>query len=308
MCFEEKYPQIKNCVKEDLSILEDDIANLFAEGNSLNTALSNLLTAPAKRLRPLLGFLVMRCLFNEVSQNQHDVLLAVELVHNATLIHDDVIDKAESRRTQETLNAKFDDNLAVVAGDFLLSVSMEKVIGTGSIEVLKNFASAMKEVCLGEISQYFSKFGLTSIEDYVEKSKKKTALLFELAIIGPFLLSQKKEDDKLRQKLTKFAQNFGIAFQIRDDLINVLNADKIPNNDINLGIYTAPVIFAAQDNPNILNEKNILSELIKTKGIAKAKHLMENYFIDSVLFLNELEDNIYKRAILDLVELLRRSL
>lgn len=93
-----------------------------------------------------------------------------------------MIDDADKRRNQETINVKFDDNLAVVAGDFLLSVAMEKVINTGSIEVIKLCTSALKSTCL--ISQYFAKFTMTTIDEYVEKSKQKTALLFQIGGFG----------------------------------------------------------------------------------------------------------------------------
>lgn len=308
MTFEQKYSQIKETVKSDLDFLENEIQNLFANKNPLDKDLSNFLTAPAKRLRPLLGLLFLRCLFNEINLKQYDVLLAVELIHNATLIHDDVIDKAEKRRQQETLNAKFDDNLAVVAGDYLLSVAMEKVINTNSVDVIKNCTSALKSTCLGEINQYFTKFQITTIEDYIKKSKEKTAFLFEIGVLSGLLLSEKSVDENLKKTAREFSQNFGIAFQIRDDLINVLNSDNLSGHDINSGIYTAPVIYACQENENILNSKNILEEINKTKGIVKTRALMDNYFNNSISAIEAFEDNVYKKAILELIELLRISL
>lgn len=305
---EQKYQKIKNIIQEDLSLLEQGLKSLFVNKSPLDNALSNFLTAPAKRLRPLLGMLFLKCIFGTISLKQHDVLLSVELIHNATLIHDDVIDKAEKRRTQETLNVKFDDNLAVVAGDFLLSLAMEKIINVNSIEVIKICTSALKSTCLGEINQYFSKFKITSIDDYIEKSKEKTALLFEIGILSGLLLSEKSTDENLKQTAIDFARNFGIAFQIRDDLINILNADSLSNNDISTGIYTAPVIYAYQENKNLLTEKNILEEIKKTKGIEKTKELMDNYFDKSISAIKNLEENVYKKTILELIGLLRANL
>lgn len=304
MTFEKAYSPIKSTVKADLDFLENEIQVLFSDKNPLDKDLSNFLTAPAKRLRPLLGFLFLRTLFDKINSKQYDALLAVELIHNATLIHDDVIDKAEKRRKQKTLNVKFDNSLAVVAGDYLLSIAMEKVINTNSIDVVKICASALKSTCMGEINQYFAKFQITSIEDYIEKSREKTALLFEIAVLGGLFLSEKPADENLKNIAADFAQNFGIAFQIRDDLINVLNAE----NDINSGIYTAPVIFASQENENILKNENILEEIKATKGIEKTKALMDNYFNKAISTIKTLENNTYKKAILELVELLRTSL
>ena len=304
MVFNKKYSLIQETVKSDLEFLEKEIQGLFANKNPLEKDLASFLAAPAKRLRPLLGLLFLRALFGEINPKQYDVLLSVELIHNATLIHDDVIDKAEKRREQETLNVKFDNELAVIAGDYLLSVAMEKVINTNSVEVIKICTSALKSTCMGEINQYFTRHQITSIEQYIEKSREKTALLFEISVLGALLLSEKSVDENLRKTAKDFAQNFGIAFQIRDDLINVLNAQ----NDISSGIYTAPVIFAVEENENILKSENMLEEIKKTKGIEKTKILMDNYFNNSVSAIQSFEDNVYKRALLDLIELLRTSL
>lgn len=304
MDFNERYSRIKEAVESNLDFLEKEIQGLFVGANPLDKDLSAFLTAPAKRLRPLLGLLFLKTLHEEINPNQYDVLLAVELIHNATLIHDDVIDKAEKRRKQETLNVKFNNNLAVIAGDYLLSVAMEKVINTGSVEVIKTCTSALKSTCLGEINQYFTKFQVTSIEQYIQKSKEKTALLFEIGVLGGLLLSENPVDENLKKTAVEFSQNFGIAFQIRDDLINVLNSQ----NDIDSGIYTAPVIFAAQEDENILKSKNIFQEIKRTKGIEKTKILMDNYFDKAVGAIEILEDNLYKKAILELIELLKTSL
>jgi geranylgeranyl pyrophosphate synthase len=336
MTFEQKYSLIKETVASDLDFLENEIQKLFVGANPLDKDLSAFLTAPAKRLRPLLGLLFLKALFGKINPKQYDVLLAVELIHNATLIHDDVIDKAEKRRKQETLNVKFDNNLAVVAGDYLLSVAMEKVINTNSVDVIKICTAALKSTCLGEINQYFTKFQITSLEQYIEKSRGKTALLFEISILGGLILNDTEPlvealfpsplageggtsargtsgrnsgegyipFENLKNIAKDFAQNFGIAFQIRDDLINVLNAE----NDISSGIYTAPVIFASQENENILKNETIIEEIKKTKGIEKTKILMDNYFDKAISVIEILEDNSYKKAILELVDLLKTSL
>lgn len=308
MKFEEKYEKIKNFVQNDLNKLEQGIENLFEEKNPLNKELYSFLTAPSKRLRPLLAILFLKNIFGELNSKQSDILLAVELIHNATLIHDDVIDKAEKRRSKETINKKFDENLAVVAGDYLLSIAMEKVIHTGSVEVIKLFTSTLKSTCIGEINQYFSKFKITTLSEYIEKSKNKTALLFEIGILSGLLLSEKLVDENIIKTASDFSQNFGIAFQIRDDLINILNAQTISNHDVDSGIYNAPVIFAHEENTNILKEKNILNAIKNTKGIEKTKDLMDNYFDNSISAIEQFDETAYKKNIIELIKVLRASL
>lgn len=307
MSFESKYQAIKDTVKDDLSLLESDIRNLFRHKTPLDEDLITFLNSSAKRLRPVLSFLFSRSISDKINSSQYDVITAVELIHNATLIHDDVIDKAEKRRNNDTLNIKFDDNLAVIAGDFLLSTAMEKIINTESVEVLKMCTQALKSTCIGEIKQYFNKFKITSIEEYIEKSRAKTALLFEIGLLGSLKLCEYNINESITKAAIDFSQNFGIAFQIRDDLINVLKSDYITSQDIDNGIYTAPIIFAYQENNQILSESNILSQIKNTKGIEKTKNLMDNYFDSSIIALSVIEDNMYKKTILELIELFRTS-
>lgn len=307
MDFEKNYNGIKKLVKDDLDFLEKGIKETFIKKTPLDNELLSFLTAPSKRLRPVLGFLFLKSLFNDISIEQKNIFLAVELIHSATLIHDDVIDNAQKRRNQETLNVKFDNNIAVVVGDLLLSVAMEKIISTNSIEVLEICTSALKSTCMGEINQYFAKYKITEIDDYIKKSKDKTALLFEIGILSSLCLNNKSKDMELKKAAKKFAQNFGIAFQIRDDLINLLNSDNLSNHDFESGIYTAPIIFAYQENKKILNEKNILEAIKNTRGIEKTKILMDNYFDNSILAIENIKNSIYKKGILELIELLRIS-
>jgi len=105
-------------------------------------------------------------------------------------------------------------------------------------------------------------------------------------------------------------QNFGIAFQIRDDLINVLKSDNLKpsQNDMDSGIYTAPVIFAYEGEATISENENIPDRIKKTNAIAKTKDLMDNYFYKSILELRDLKENRYKRAILELIDLLKTNI
>lgn len=304
MDFNQKYNRIKNLVSDDFEIIENDIKSLFPDANPLQKDLLEFLTNNAKRLRPLIGLLFIRSLFGKVNQKQIDALLAVELIHNATLIHDDIIDSAKTRRKHQTLNVKFDNDLAVIAGDYLLSIAMEKIISTNSSNVIKICTQALKSVCIGEINQYFNKFKITSIEDYIEKSKQKTALLFKIGIKSGLLLSTETINKDIFDMAENFSENFGIAFQIRDDLINV--TDKTSKSlDIESGIYNAPIIFASEENKDIIKSDNLISALKKTKGIEKTKNLMDNYFNNSISAIESLSTNVYKNALIELVETFR---
>ncbi len=308
MDFNSKYQKIKDIIIDDLNIIESDISKLFIEKTPLNKELSNFLTAPAKRLRPVLGLLFLKNILGDISAQQREILLVIELIHNATLIHDDVIDQSTKRRNKEALNVTFDNNLAVIAGDFLLSIAMEKIINLNSVEVIKICTQALKSTCIGEINQYFNKHKIISIEDYIQKSKEKTALLFQVGIICALHLSYLKDSETTLKIATAFSENFGIAFQIRDDLINVLNSDSLKINDISSGIYNAPVIFAYQEDNTILNTADIKTAIEKTNSIEKTKILMDNYFEKALSAISSLEDNKYKSAIIQLISILKSHL
>ena len=305
MGFDEEYLKIKSVVKNELDSVENKISNLFEKKNPLEVKLAEFLVSSPKRLRPLIGILFLRAIFPQVSQAQLEAFVAVELIHNATLIHDDVIDNAEFRRKKESVNCQFDNNLAVVAGDFLLSIAMEKIINLNSVDVMKLCTTSLKKTCVGEINQYFNKYKITTLDEYIQKSEEKTALLFEVSVLSGILLADSNEEQI--QVATEFAKNFGIAFQIRDDLINFLSEDSAIKKDFSDGIYTAPIIFAHEENSSILESENIFAAIKNTKAIEKTKVLMDNYFNKSILALGNLDNNIYRNSLLSLNGLLREG-
>lgn len=292
---------IQNLIKNDLDFLELELKNLFNNKTLLDADLCSFLSSSAKRLRPILGFLFLRAVFSDVNPNQKNVLLAVELIHNATLIHDDVIDESHTRRGQMTINTKFDNNLAVIAGDFLLSIAMEKVLETQSISVVEKFAGALKYACLGEINQYFSKFDVPKLDSYIEKSRQKTAMLFEIGITSGILLSEERNNINLLNSATNFAHNFGIAFQIRDDYLNITSG----GSDFETGVYTAPVILAYEKNPNIISSNDILNDLNNIFVLNETKTLIDLYFNKAIDCLDFVNNNEYKFAIINLIDSLR---
>lgn len=254
-----------------------------------------------------MALLYLRALDVEITNEQRNVLVALELVHNASLIHDDVIDSATIRRGEKTLNAQFDSNLAVVSGDYLLALALEKVVSTNSIAVVKMFATTMKDTCLGEANQYFSKFRIPKLNDYIEKTKAKQRCCLSLVLRLVWNFVQTCLLD-IKRNAKNFAENFGIGFQIRDDLINALKSDKIVANDISEGVYNAPMIFAAEENPDILKSENLIEAIKNTNYVEKTKDLLDNYFDKAVSIVQGLGvDNVYKNSLLDVINLLKKS-
>ncbi len=281
----EKYKKICEVVKADLERVNKNIFLSSELRPELEKELDKFLNAPSKRIRSLMTILYLRASKMYLIPAHYELLAAVELIHNASLIHDDVIDESGIRRGQETLNSKFDNQLAVISGDYLLGCALKKLVKIGSIPVMDIFADTVKIMCIGEVNQYFNRFKKINIEDYIEKSCQKTGALFESVLKSSIILAGSDVDEKS----IEFASNFGLAFQIRDDLLNVINKDKSKvSSDIEKGIYNAPTILA--DNLN--------------DGIEKTKDLLNNYVNCAKQCVNDFEENTYKAALIELLELL----
>ena len=289
MNFSEKYSKIKQLAQKELDIIEEKMVSVINTKEPLNSYLKDFLTNPSKRIRPLLGILYTKAKGKEVTDKQLELLTAIELVHNASLVHDDIIDESKLRRGHKTLSAEFDNKLAVISGDYLLSCTMEILTNLGNIEIIKKITTTIKQMCIGEINQNFDRFKIGTIEDYIEKTKNKTAYLFETVLVCCEMLENKED----LTKISKLGLDIGIAFQIRDDILNLTSNDKQKpvNNDIEDGIYNAPVIFSQ-------------STTDYSVGIEKTKVLLNNYIKSAKEKIDDLPENTYKTALFEFLELL----
>lgn len=290
MNFNDKYKKIKQFAQDELDIIEKQMVSAIHTGEPLNTYLVKFLTSPSKRIRSVLAILYTKACNENLSEEQSELLTAVELIHNASLIHDDVIDKSNLRRGHKTLSAEFDNKLAVITGDYIISIAMEKLTKIGNLDIINEISRTIKHMCLGEINQNFGRYKIGTIEDYIEKTKNKTAYLFETTLVCCAKLSKNQHN---LEKLSNFGLNTGIAFQIRDDLLNLTRTDpsKPVNNDIEEGIYNAPVIYSGKVD-------NYLS------GIEKTKVLLNNYIKSAHQEIQNLPDNKFKTALEEFLELL----
>jgi len=284
MSFQDKYSKIIDIVKPDIEKVKDELNIGIELQEPLQSKLSALINAPSKHIRCAVSFLYLKALGQNIDNKQISLQTAVELIHNASLIHDDIIDEGTERRNQTTINKSSGNKLAVISGDYLLSVALKKICTLNSPEIIKIFAQTLDEMCQGEVSQHLNRFKIPSPENYLKKTEQKTAKLFVTAIYSSVLLSGVKDDP------TEFAKNLGTAFQIRDDLINI----KTSKSDLKDGIYTAPVIFAG----SVKNYKN---------GIEKTKDLLNNYVDNAQKSIKYFENNKYKSALTELLELFRNE-
>ncbi len=231
---------------------------------------SYILGSSGKRLRPLLVILSAKAVGGKPKQ-VYNAAVAVEMLHNFTLVHDDIMDNADLRRGNLTLHKKYNLNTAILAGDSLLAVAYEfllKDCRVNSREALSAFTHGLVEVCEGQsLDTEFETRKNVSLDEYIEMIRKKTAALAQMCCeLGGYLVNGSKQDIKA---LSDYGKHLGIAFQIQDDLLDI-TADKVDfgkriGGDLMEGKKTFLFIKAFEKAKGI--EKEDLRKIIVNKGI-----------------------------------------
>ena len=216
----------------------------------LEMALQHLLSAGGKRVRPTVTVLV-GAMLDAPEENVITLAAAVELLHTATLVHDDVIDGSLLRRGSPTLNARWTPGATILTGDFIFARAAKLAAETDSIEVMKLFAKTLSIIVSGEITQLFVSKGLISSEDYYRRIYAKTASLFELSTIAPVFLAD--SDEETIGHMQRFGYEVGMAFQIVDDILDFTSDQtelgKPVANDLRQGLVTLPALHYLDKNP-----------------------------------------------------------
>lgn len=211
----------------------------------LSQALAYIRQRTGKRMRPMLILLMARN-YGCVSDVTQNAAVGLELLHTASLVHDDVVDESSERRGQASVNAEYDNKVAVLVGDYLLSTALLHVAYTKNTNIVKYLAELGRTLASGEILQLSNIANAQISEDvYYQVIKQKTAALFE-ACCAIGVLSAGASDENI-EKAKKFGQDLGIIFQIRDDIFDYYDSDKIgkpTGNDMAEGKLTLPVIYA----------------------------------------------------------------
>ena len=242
---------IKRPIEQDLlDFIELFNQSLTHDEGLLSQALSHIRQRGGKRMRPMLILLTAKNYGGISSVTQH-AAVGLELLHTASLVHDDVVDESSERRGQASVNATYDNKVAVLVGDFILSTALLHVSLTGNQRIVEYLAELGRTLAAGEILQ------LTNIQNqdiseevYYQIIKNKTAALFEAcASIGA--LSAGATDADVR-RAAQFGQDLGIMFQIRDDIFDYYDSTEIgkpTGNDMTEGKLTLPVIYALNSHP-----------------------------------------------------------
>lgn len=216
----------------------------------LRSALEHLLAAGGKRIRPTLGLLVGNMLGGD-AEKLISLGAAVELLHTATLVHDDLIDGALLRRGSETINAHWSSAATVLTGDFLFARAARLAAETDHLSLMRLFAETLSIIVNGELTQLFSARGSIHRDNYYQRIYAKTASLFEMSTQAAALVST--ENKIWIESLRKFGYEIGMAFQIVDDILDFAGDEatvgKPLGSDLLQGLVTLPAIYYAESHP-----------------------------------------------------------
>ena len=293
------YLELKNSVEEKLILVEEKIKSKLSSKVSLVDEMTSYhLRTGGKRLRALLTLGSAKiCGY---SKGSRDVNLAacVELIHAATLMHDDVIDNSEIRRGKKTLNSIWGNQSSILVGDYLLSRCFEMMVEDGNLEILKLLSTTSAEISQGEVLQLQHKGEIDMLEEtYLKIISAKTASLFAAATKVGSILGNK--ENKVKEALEFYGKNLGLTFQIADDVLDYNSEIKFfgikIGSDFYEGKVTLPIILLyqkADDNEKVqlkkLFEENKRDEedlkkvllMIKNYNIISACHTKAEYFIN----------------------------
>jgi octaprenyl-diphosphate synthase len=297
---------IKQPIEREFSEFTDLFSQSLTHGDRLlSEVLTHIRQRGGKRMRPILTLLIAKN-YGVVSQVTQNAAIGLELLHTASLVHDDVVDESEERRGQASVNATYNNKAAVLVGDFILSTALLHVSYTGDQRIIENLAQLGRTLASGELLQLWNISNKEISEDiYYEVIKQKTAVLFEsCAALGALSAGASDEEVKLA---SRFGQNLGIMFQIRDDIFDYYDSKEIgkpTGNDMAEGKLTLPVIYALNQNPQYESMMNlarkvkagtinadeiaVLVEFTKQQGgIDYAEKRMEDFHREALKYLDE---------------------
>ena len=256
-------------IENELNIIKTIINNNIEELLP-NNYLKSFVLSGSKFIRSMLAILYLKSLNFEINDNIYKILIAGEIIHSASLLHDDVLDNASLRRGKTAISKEFSSKISILAGDYLLTCAIEKLLDLDNIEILDIFQSCVKKMSKAEINQFFLRNNLPTKDEYIRICEDKTGELFS-AILKSCFISLSKD----YEQASDFGKIFGIYFQIKNDL-----EDKSAEEDRGNRVFTAKDIF----------------------GIEKTYILLDNYKKEMKNIIKNFPEYIYKKNLKDLID------
>jgi heptaprenyl diphosphate synthase len=316
-----KLKMMYSFLNSDINIIEKELEETIKpESFLLRQASMHTLQAGGKRIRPI--FVLLAGKFGQYDINvMKNVAVALELIHMASLVHDDVIDDADLRRGQPTVKSKWDNKIAMYTGDFVFALALELMTKIEKPLAHQILANTMVEVTVGEIQQIKDKYHFDqNLRDYLRRIKRKTALLIAASCqLGAIAAGV---EESIHKKLFLFGYNVGMSYQIIDDILDFTSTEKElgkpAGSDLLQGNITAPALYA-MENDDIRKEIEKVHEymdpseigkiilLIKQSGaIEKSRVLSDHYLNKAIAVLEDIPENKAKKTLRDIAKYIGR--
>ncbi|MBX5318274.1 heptaprenyl diphosphate synthase component 1 [Staphylococcus caprae] len=307
-------------INNEIKKVEDRLQHAIKSSDqTLEDAAFHLLSSGGKRVRPV--FVILSSQFGDskdTSENTYRVAVALELIHMATLVHDDVIDKSDKRRGRPTISKKWDQTTAILTGNFLLALGLQHLSEIKDSRVHNIISKSIVDVCKGELFQFQDQFNsYQNITNYLRRINRKTALLIQLATEVGILTSN--ASDEVVRKLKMIGHYIGMSFQIIDDVLDFTSSEKKlgkpVGSDLMNGHITLPVLLemrkdqafkqkVADLNPE--SPQSAFDECIemirRSQSIEESKVISEKYLNKAIKLIDELEDNPNKTLFRKLIK------
>ena len=301
-------------VEADLRLLSENLIQLVGTRHPiLSAAAEHLFGAGGKRVRPAIVLLISRAtmLDQEITPRHRRLAEITEMIHTASLVHDDVVDEADVRRGVPTVHSLVGNRIAILAGDFLFAQSSWYLANLDNLEVVKLLSEVIMDLAAGEIQQGLKRFDTNlSIEAYLEKSYYKTASLIANSSKAAGLLSDVSRETS--EHLYGYGRQIGLAFQVVDDILDFTSSTdtlgKPAGSDLKIGNLTAPTLFALEEKPylKVLIEREFAQEedleqalaLIQdSQGIKRSRELAAKHANLAIEHLADLPSSKSKLAL-----------
>tara|TARA_B100000700_G_scaffold313776_1_gene399323 strand:- start:823 stop:1794 length:972 start_codon:yes stop_codon:yes gene_type:complete len=306
-------------IELDLENLLSDLRSLIGAGHPiLQAAAEHLFSAGGKKIRPGIVLLVSRALSpqGELTAKHKRLAEITEMIHTASLVHDDVVDEASTRRGVATVHSEFNSRVAVLAGDFLFAQASWHLANLDNLDVVKLLSRVIMDLADGEVKQGLYRYDSSqSLSNYLEKSYCKTASLIANSVQAAGVLSGSTEQEL--KKLYQFGRQLGLAFQVVDDILDFTSSDeqlgKPAAKDLANGYLTAPALYALEEYPSLASfiEREFSSpgdleqslKLVRqSKAIPRTMALAEQFSKESREAIEWMPSSPYKEALAQLPE------
>ncbi|MCM3766563.1 heptaprenyl diphosphate synthase component II [Neobacillus niacini] len=316
-----KLKMMYSFLNSDINLIEKKLEETIQpESLLLQQASMHTLQAGGKRIRPV--FVLLAGKFGHYDINvMKNVAVALELIHMASLVHDDVIDDADLRRGQPTVKSKWDNKVAMYTGDYVFALAIELMTNINKPLAHKILADTIVEVSVGEIQQFKDKYRFNqNLRDYLRRIKRKTALLIAASCQLGAIAADVEES--IHRKLFRFGYYVGMSFQITDDILDFTATEeelgKPAGSDLLQGNITLPALLAMEneaarkviekvnDHTSPSDIKNIISLIKETDAIARSVELSDLYLSKAIAILEELPANKARKALRDIAKYIGR--